>query len=145
MKERVPLWRKHLPQRAAAAEVARKRRARAQVEMRMQFRARLFNKDPERDHRRQWSVATKGHHLSELTESGQKWPYAANAEMYFNAGTEFAFLATIGFAAIAQVKWSNRLILIKCSPSFYRRALYKDDYVTLMGSAFMRKTSSMRI
>ena len=101
MKERVPLRRsKHLPQRAAVAEVTRKRRVRAQVEMRMQFRAQLFNEVPERDHRR-WSLATKGHHLSELTEFGRKWPHVANAEMYFKPGTEFAFLAIIGLAAIA--------------------------------------------
>jgi hypothetical protein len=64
--------------------------------------------------------------------------------MYFNTGTELALLAIIGLAAIVRLKWLNRL-MIKCSPSFYRRALCKDDYVILMGSAFMRKTSSMRI
>jgi hypothetical protein len=111
LKERVPLRRsKHLPQRAAAAEVTRKRPVRAQVEMRRQFRARLFNEVPERDHRRPWSVATKDQHLSGLTQSGQEWSNVVGATIFSNTGTEFAFLAIIGFAAIVRLKWLNRLI-----------------------------------
>jgi hypothetical protein len=105
LKERVPLWRsKHLPQRAAAAEVTRKRRVRAQV------RARLFNELPERDHRRPWSVATKGQHLSGLTQPEQQWSDVVNAQTFFNAGTGVAWIATIGFAAIVRLKWLNTLI-----------------------------------
>src|SRR5271156_1527249 len=117
LKERVPLrWSKHLPQRAAAAEVTRKRGVRAQV------RARLFNEVPERDHRRRWSVATKGQHLSGLTQPGRKWSDVVNAQMFFHAGTEVAFIATIIFAAIVRLKWFNTLIK-------YRMALCKDDYM----------------
>ena len=85
---------------------------------------RLFNEVPERGHRRRWPVPVKGHHLSEPKQSGQIWSYAVNADMCFNAGTEVAFLAITGFAAIVRLKWSNRLILIKCNPKLLPQGVY---------------------